>query len=144
MWQFETVIRDRIGDLVPSSVWASGMDNYLKNPVILAFHDHSDPVGRMVEHKIDSGGLWIKARISPSAEHVFEKVKDGIITAFSVAFRVLDAEYNTVAELFIIKKLELLEISVVSVPMNQDCLFDLSKSFDSASEFEEFKMQTLK
>jgi HK97 family phage prohead protease len=117
------------------------MNNYLKNPVILAFHDHSDPVGRMVEHKIDSGGLWIKARISPSAEHVFEKVKDGIITAFSVAFRVLDAEYNTVAELFIIKKLELLEISVVSVPMNQDCLFDLSKSFDSASEFEEFKMQ---
>lgn len=137
-------VPDRIGDVVPSSVWSKGMSNYLKNPVILAFHEHSEPVGRMVEHKVDERGLWIKARISSSAEEIFNKVKDGIISAFSVAFRVLDAEYNTVTELFVIKELELLEISVVSVPMNQDCLFDLSKSFNTELEFQEFKLQFAK
>jgi HK97 family phage prohead protease/HK97 family phage major capsid protein len=131
---------DRVGDVIPSSTWAKGMENYLKNPIILAYHDHDDPVGRMVEHKVDDKGLWIKARISAAAE-IFNLVKDSVLTAFSVSFRVLDAEYNSVTELFIIKELELIEISVVSVPMNQDTLFSLSKSFDNDKEYQLFKTQ---
>lgn len=134
-------VPDRAGDVIPSSVWEQGIKNYLKNPVILAFHEHDEPVGRMVEHKVDTRGLWIKARISASGEEVFDKIKDGVITAFSVGFRVLDAEYSPETELFIIKALELLEISVVSVPCNQDTLFSLSKSFNSEDEFKNFKLQ---
>jgi HK97 family phage prohead protease/HK97 family phage major capsid protein len=132
---------DRQGDVVPASVWEKGIQNYLKNPVILAYHDHSEPVGRMVEHKIDSKGLWIKARISSAATEVFNLVKDGVLTAFSIGFRIVDAEYNSAAELFVVKELELHEISVVSVPANQNTLFSLSKAFDTAEEFKSFKMQ---
>ena len=120
---------DRAGDVIPASVWEAGMKNYLKNPVILAFHEHDDPVGRMTEHKVDEKGLWIKARISAAAEEVFNLVKDGVLTAFSVSFRVLDAAYDSVTELFVVKELELLEISVVSVPCNQDTLFSLSQNY---------------
>lgn len=132
---------DRAGDVIPASVWEAGMKNYLKNPVILAFHEHDDPVGRMTEHKVDEKGLWIKARISAAAEEVFNLVKDGVLTAFSVSFRVLDAAYDSVTELFVVKELELLEISVVSVPCNQDTLFSLAKSFDSAEDYNNFKKQ---
>ena len=131
---------DRVGDVVPSSVWESGMENYLKNPIVLAYHDHDDPVGRMTEHKIDNKGLWIKARISAAAE-IFNLVKDGVLTAFSVSFRVLDAEYKPETELFIVKELELIEISVVSVPANSDTLFSLSKSFEDDKEYKLFKTQ---
>lgn len=134
-------VPDRAGDLVPSSVWEKGMVNYLKNPVILAFHDHDDPVGRMTEHKVDEKGLWIKARVSAAAEDVFNKVKDGLITAFSIGFRVLDAEYNSAVDLFVIKEVELLEISLVSIPCNQDTLFSLSKSFDTEEDYKNFKKQ---
>lgn len=132
---------DRSGDVVPTSVWEKGMQNYLKNPVILAHHDHDDPCGRMTEHKIDSKGLWIKARISSAAEEVFNLVKDGLITAFSIGFRIMDAEYNAAAEVFMVKELELVEISVVSVPCNQNTLFELAKAFDSAEEFKSYKEQ---
>ena len=132
---------DRQGDVVPVSVWEKGIQNYLKNPVILAYHDHSEPVGRMVEHRIDGKGLWIKARISSAASEVFNLVKDGVLTAFSIGFRIVDAEYNSAAELFVVKELELHEISVVSVPANQNTLFSLSKAFDTAEEFKSFKMQ---
>ena len=131
---------DRAGDVVLSSAWAQGMENYLKNPIILAYHDHDDPVGRMVEHKVDAKGLWIKARISAAAE-VFNLVKDGVLTAFSVSFKVKDAEYNPATELFVVKELELIEISVVSVPCNQDTLFSLSKSFETDEEYKSFKLQ---
>ena len=132
---------DRQGDIVPASVWKKGIQNYLKNPVILAYHDHSEPVGRMVGHKVDSKGLWIKARISSAADEVFNLVKDGILTAFSIGFRIVDAEYDAAKELFVVKELELHEISVVSVPANQNTLFSLSKAFDTAEEFKSFKMQ---
>ena len=132
---------DRHGDIVPAAVWEKGMENYLKNPVILAYHKHDEPIGRMVEHRIDDKGLWIKARVSAAAEDVFNLVKDGVLTAFSIGFRIVDAEYNSAAEVFMVKELELHEISVVSVPANQNTLFSLSKAFDSAEEFKSFKMQ---
>lgn len=131
---------DRHGDVVPSSVWEKGIQNYLKNPVILAYHDHSQPIGRMVEYKGDNKGLWIKARVSSAAKQ-FSLIKDGILSAFSIGFRVLDAEYNSAAEVFLIKDLELVEISVVSVPANQNSLFELSKAFDSPEEYKLFKEQ---
>lgn len=131
---------DRSNDVIPTSVWEAGIKNYLKNPIILAQHDHDDPIGRMVEHKIDGKGLWIKARISAAAE-IFSLVKDEVVTAFSVGFRIIDAEYNAVAELFVVKELELVEISVVSVPCNQNTLFSLSKAFSDADEYNNFKSQ---
>ena len=131
---------DRSGDIIPTSVWEAGIKNYLKNPIILAQHDHDDPIGRMIEHKIDGKGLWIKARISAAAE-IFSLVKDEVVTAFSVGFRIMDAEYNAVAELFVVKELELVEISVVSVPCNQNTLFSLSKAFSDADEYKNFKSQ---
>lgn len=132
---------DRHGDVIPVSVWEQGIKEYLKNPVILAYHDHDEPVGRMEEHKVDEKGLWVKARISAAAEDVFNLVKDGVITAFSVGFRIKDAEYNSAVELFIVKELELYEISVVAVPANQNTIFSLSKSFNDDAEYKSFKMQ---
>ena len=132
---------DRHGDVIPASVWEAGLQNYLKNPIVLAYHDHNEPIGKVVEHKVDDKGLWVKARISAAAEDVFNLVKDGVLTAFSVGFRILDAEYNSAAEVFIVKELELHEISVVSVPANQNTLFSLAKSFETDDEYKSFKMQ---
>ena len=132
---------DRQGDVVPSSVWQRGLENYLKNPIILAYHDHSQPIGRMVDHKVDEKGLWIKASITEAAGNIYKLVKNGILTAFSIGFRVKDAEYNSAAEVFVVKDLELHEISVVSIPANQNTLFSLAKAFKDAEEYELFKQQ---
>lgn len=131
---------DRAGDVVSTTVWEKGLENYLKNPIILAYHDYQQPCGRMLEHKTDSRGLWIKARISSAAEDVYKLVKDGVMTAFSIGFRILDAEYNQAAEVFLIKEIELHEISVVPVPCNQNTLFSLSKAFDTAEDYNSYKM----
>jgi HK97 family phage prohead protease/HK97 family phage major capsid protein len=134
---------DRTGDVVSATAWKSGLTNYLKNPIILAFHDHDDPVGRMVEHRVDSKGLWIKARISAAAE-IFNLVKDNVLTAFSIGFKVMDAEYDSESEIFMIKEVELVEISIVSVPCNQNTLFSLAKAFDNAEDYTVFKKQFAK
>ena len=134
---------DRTGDVVSATAWKAGLTNYLKNPIILAFHDHDDPVGRMVEHKVDSKGLWIKARISAAAE-IFNLVKDNVLTAFSIGFKVMDAEYDSESEIFVIKEVELVEISIVSIPCNQNTIFSLAKAFDNAEDYTVFKKQFAK
>ena len=131
---------DRSNDIVSASVWEKGLENYLKNPIILAYHDYTKPVGRMVEHKTDAKGLWIKAVVSSAAEDIFKLVKAGVLTAFSIGFKVLDAEYNQALDVFLIKEVELHEISVVPVPCNQNTLFSLSKAFDTAEDYNSYKM----
>lgn len=130
---------DRSGDVVSASVWEKGLTEYLKNPIILAYHDYKQPCGRMVDHRMDSKGLWIKARISPAAEEVYKLVKDEVMTAFSIGFKILDAEYNQAAEVFLIKEIQLHEISVVPVPANQNTLFSLSKAFETAEDYAVYK-----
>lgn len=136
-----TVDKDRHNDVVATTAWKKGLENYLKNPVILAYHDHTQPCGRMVGHKADSKGLWIKAKISSAAGAVYKLVKDGVLTAFSIGFRVKEADYDKTTDIFVIKELELHEISVVAVPANQNTLFNLSKSFDNVEEYDSFKLQ---
>ena len=134
-----TTEKDRMGDVIPSYVWMKGMENYIKNPIVLAYHNYEKPIGRTEDYSVDSKGLFIRARISKAAGDVYHLIKDGVLAAFSVGFIVKDAEYNVDADIFVIKDVDLLEISVVPVPANQDSTFSLAKSFDSEDEFEKYK-----
>ena len=132
---------DRAGDSISSEAWAKGgLKNFEKNPIILFNHDYDRPIGRATGLKVTDSGLELEAKISKSAPaNVCELVKEGILGAFSVGFRVKDADYITETDGLKIKDAELFEVSVVSVPCNQAATFSLAKSFDSMDEYEEFK-----
>ncbi|HIG58481.1 MAG TPA: hypothetical protein EYQ21_03630, partial [Flavobacteriales bacterium] len=103
-------------------------------------HNYDKPIGRATGMKAGPTGLELEARISKSAPgNVTELVKDGVLGAFSVGFRVKDADYIEETDGLMIKDAELFEVSVVSVPCNQAATFSLAKSFDSIEEYEEFK-----
>jgi len=139
-----TADTDRVGDIIEAAAWTKGgLQNYLNNPVILFNHDYNQPIGRAVELSTGDNGLQLKAKIAKSAGHVRELIKEGVLGAFSVGFRVKDAEYLRESDGYKIKDAELLEVSVVTVPANQAATFSLAKSFNSESEYEEFK-KTLK
>jgi hypothetical protein len=80
----------------------------------------------------------MEAKISKHADCA-NLIKDGVLGAFSVGFRVKDADYLEETDGLRIKDAELFEVSVVSVPCNQSATFSLAKSFDSMSEYEDFK-----
>tara|TARA_Y100001938_G_scaffold111625_1_gene152791 strand:- start:1861 stop:3756 length:1896 start_codon:yes stop_codon:yes gene_type:complete len=124
-----TVSKDRAGDVIPASAWeGDALRDYIKNPIILAYHDHSKPIGNMVDFSVEPMGLRIKAKISKGAGEVYDLIKDGVLRTFSVGFRIKDANYDSETDTFYITEVELTEISVVSVPCNQDSVFTISKS----------------
>lgn len=137
-----TTDKDRHGDIILQEAWTKGgLDNYLKNPIILAFHDHSKPIGKMVDYFLDSKGLKIVAEISKAAGNLYDLVKEGIVKSFSVGFMVKDADYDATTDIFVIKDVELFEVSVVSVPANPSSVFSVRKNFESEEEYNEFKKE---
>lgn len=129
-----TVDKDRAGDIILADAWntKNALGNYLDNPIILAFHDHAKPMGKMINHRVDAKGLYIEAEIYDDGSAAFRQIKNGVLKTFSVGFRCLDADYKDNSDTFVIKDLELLEVSVVSVPCNQSSTFDITKAITSS------------
>ena len=136
---------DRAGDVIEKEAWEKGgLDNYTNNPVVLFNHDYNRPIGRATGLETDDRGLRITANISKSAGDVTNLVKEGILRALSVGFRVKDADYIEETDGLKISDAELFEVSVVSVPANQSATFSVAKSFDTKSEYDEWKKQFVK
>ena len=136
---------DRAGDMIESAAWAKGgLDNFKNNPVILFNHNYDRPIGRAKEIGVTENGLELTARISKSAGEIKDLIKDGVLGAFSVGFKVKDADYISETDGYKIKDAELFEVSVVSVPCNQTAVFSLAKSFDSMEEYDKFKKNFIK
>jgi HK97 family phage prohead protease/HK97 family phage major capsid protein len=135
-----TNAEDRAGDIIEAEAWTKGgLDNYLSNPIVLFNHDYNKPIGRAKTVSASKDGLEFTARISKAAGDIKELIKDGVLGAFSVGFRVKDAESLPNTGGLKVKDAELFEVSVVSIPCNQGATFALSKSFDSMDEYNKFK-----
>lgn len=128
-----TISKDRAGDVIPASAWktSNALTNYMKNPIILFGHDHRRPIGKCIDLNPTEIGLEIECEIYESSDPaIFSLIKNGVLKTFSIGFRCLDAEWDEATDIFIIKDLELYEVSVVSVPCNQDSTFNLAKSMN--------------
>ncbi len=131
--------KDRAGDVILPTAWKNGLNNYLKNPILLFNHNYNKPIGKATNISFDEKGLLIEGEIIEVESA--NLIKNEVLKAFSVGFMVKDADYDSKTDVFVIKEAELYEISVVSVPCNQDAVFSVSKSFKDSTEYSEFKKQ---
>lgn len=134
---------DRSCDTILPSAWtkSGGLSNFQKNPILLFNHNYDKPIGKVVAMGTDTKGLKINGIISKSSGDIYNLVKEGVLSTFSVGFMIKDAEYDKTADGLVIKDAELLEISVVSVPCNQDATFSVAKSFDNQDDYLTFRKQ---
>lgn len=140
-----TVSKDRAGDVVAAQAWEkdSALTNYLKNPIVLFGHNHDEPVGKMVGYEIDDFGLMVDIEVFNVDPRTYKLVKAGALKTFSIGFRLKDYMYDEETTTFIITELELFEISIVSVPCNQDCTFELQKSIRCEGGYEALRDEAL-
>ena len=133
---------DRSADRILSTAWTKGgLNNFKSNPILLFNHNYDKPIGKVVEIETDGRGLKIKGVISKSAGDVYNLVKEGVLSTFSVGFLIKDADYDKSVDGLVVKDAELLEVSVVSVPCNQDATFSVAKSFDNQEDYLNFRKQ---
>lgn len=108
---------DRHGEKILVKAWE--LDRYKANPVILWGHDYySLPIGVATNVYVENDQLIAEGVFAKSefAQEVRALYDQGILKAVSVGFIPLEREAN------VITRAELLEISFVPVPANQDAL----------------------
>ena len=139
-WYASTKDKDRGHDIVDPQAFKNALDLYMTNPIVLLQHNMEKPIGVVTEAKIDDNGLYVKARITQDVDWVISAIKNGVLRAFSIGYKIKDSEFleeetsdgRDYAN--IIKDLSLFEISVVSVPMNA---YSLMKSIGDCFEIKE-------
>lgn len=109
---------DREGESIKTTGWE--LDNFKRNPVLLWSHNaHQLPIGKVTDIAVEGGNLVAKFMFAAHdfAQDVKKLVQDKILNAVSVGFMPKDQD-----EKGNITKQELLELSIVNVPANQDAL----------------------
>ena len=131
--------RDRQGEVLNPNGWELG--NFVKNPVLLWSHDaHQLPIGKVANVYVEGNNLIADTEFAeeqnPFAKMVADLVRGGFLNAVSVGFMPL--EYDNEGNVL---KQELLELSYVNVPANQDALLSNEyKAFQKSLEAAEKTM----
>lgn len=151
-----TAVADRADDIVDQS-WR--LTNYAANPVVQVDHDYSveATVARGKVALVDGVGLvldierWSR---KPAAQEIRQDVEDGVINAVSVGFRpgravarkALDPAhpyYKADGYGYVYYDNELLEVSIVAVPMNPDATAMRSASRLSSEDIADRLLENL-
>jgi HK97 family phage prohead protease len=116
--------KDRHGEAILQSGWE--LDNYLKNSQVLYGHDSwSFPIGKTVKLELTDNALiadivFASKEANEKAEQVRLLVEEGILSAVSVGF--IPKDIQDIDGVRTITQAELLEISIVPIPANQDAV----------------------
>lgn len=99
-----------------------GAESLRKYKTLLFNHDPNRPIGYIENSEAREGKLFVKAVISKTEPKIWDQVKDGTLSKFSIFGRIRESEEGQVdgRDVLVIKALELFETSLVSVPANPE------------------------
>lgn len=121
---------DRFGDVLEPAGW--DLKAFRRNPVFLWNHDTSAPIGTVPaihvrDERLVARTRFLEAGISSQADQLFRLVEAGVLCAVSIGARALaepepirDKQDNITGLRY--GAMELLELSLVSVPANPNAL----------------------
>jgi len=123
--------RDEYGDIVLSSAWTDTViSEYLKNPLLLYEHDPEQPIGKILTAERKDRGLWVGGFVSGKWEGAW-KVGEGLISGLSVRIRYDwdNMRFDEESSSWIVAIKKLREISICSMPANDESFFEVGKSY---------------
>lgn len=119
---------DEGGDIVMPGAFKTSLKNRPR-PKLLWQHQSSEPIGTVVSLTEDDRGLKGEWEIvdTQRGTDAYKLLKKGAIDSLSIGYLPVDAEFKDsgVREL---KEVDLLEVSVVTIPMNEEALITNVKS----------------
>lgn len=142
---------DKGGDIVAPGAFGESLSKWKKSgrtvPVLWQ-HQTDQPIGAWDNLKEDDHGLLGDASLwldeAPYARLAHKGMSTKTITGLSIGYRVKDYSVNQETGVYTLQKLDLVEISVVTNPMNEDARIESVKSMLEAGrlptvrEFEDF------
>lgn len=116
---------DSYGDIIAAGAYSDSLAKHKSNgtmPKLFWQHDSHEPIGRWLEASEDDHGLLMKGRLNMGVQRgreAYELLKSGDIDGLSIGYRIVEYSRNEDDDTWTLEKLDLIEVSVVSVPANE-------------------------
>ncbi|HHX0692170.1 TPA: HK97 family phage prohead protease [Yersinia enterocolitica] len=130
-------VKDSYDDIVVPGAFIKSLNAWRdKNalPAMLWQHRMDEPIGIYTEMKEDDVGLFVKGRLliddDPLAKRAHAHMKAGSLTGLSIGYMLKDWEYDRNKEAFLLKEIDLWEVSPVTFPSNDEArVSDVKSAF---------------
>lgn len=130
-------VKDSYDDIVVPGAFIKSLNSWRdKNalPAMLWQHRMDEPIGIYTEMKEDDVGLFVKGRLliddDPLAKRAHAHMKAGSLTGLSIGYMLKDWEYDRTKEAFLLKEIDLWEVSPVTFPSNDEArVSDVKSAF---------------
>ena len=132
-------------DLIVRGAFESSLSDWKsqgKFPKMLWQHNPREPIGVWTDMKEDDYGLLVSGKFTMGVAKAAEAhalLKDGAIEGLSIGYRTLDDEWDRDTEVRKLKKLDLMEVSLVTVPMNPAASVTDVKAAEQIKTIREFE-----
>lgn len=125
---------DHANDLVVDGAYSKSIKKHKENktmPKMFFGHEsYSLPVGVWLEMEEDAKGLKMKGKFSETQKGIelYKLAKDGAIDSFSIGYRIIDESYDNERDIFLLKDIDIREVSIVNFPCNEESTLQDIKS----------------
>ncbi|OWO86544.1 primosome assembly protein PriA [Photorhabdus luminescens] len=128
-------VKDSFDDIVLPGAFSKSLQLWQRKqslPAMLWQHRIDEPIGIYTEMKEDDIGLYLKGRLliddDPLAKRAHAHMKAGSLTGLSIGYVLNDGEYDKTKEAFLLKEIALWEVSLVTLPANDEARVNDVKS----------------
>lgn len=135
--------RDLGGDIVVAGAMTKSLKaRGAKGVRMFADHDSRKRIGVWTDLIEDDKGLYVKGRLlleKQDGKDAYIDLKEGALDGMSIGFRTKSDSYDGRRKARMLKEIDLLEISLVSFPMNENARVIGVKSADQIKTIREFE-----
>ena len=128
-------VEDSYGDVVVRGAFTVSLERWAAKgrlPALLWQHNMSEPIGVYTEMREDETGLYVKGRLlidaDPLAKRAHGHMKAGSLSGLSIGYMLDDYEYDKEKGIWILKAIDLWEVSLVTFPANDEARISDVKS----------------
>lgn len=128
-------VKDSYSDIIVPGAFAKSLAAWQEKgrlPALLWQHNMSEPIGIYTEMREDETGLYLKGRLliddDPLAKRAHAHMKAGSLSGLSIGYVLNDYDYDNQKDAFILKEIDLWEVSLVTFPANDEARISNVKS----------------
>ena len=130
-------VKDSYSDIVIPGAFTKSLDSWKVKggqPAMLWQHKTDEPIGVYTEMREDDVGLFVKGRLliddDPLAKRAHAHMKAGSLTGLSIGYMLKDWEYDRTKDAFLLKEIDLWEVSPVTFAANDEArISDVKSAF---------------
>ena len=130
-------VKDSYADIVMPGAFLNSLSQWKEKgalPALLWQHQMAEPIGIYTEMREDSTGLYVKGRLliddDPLSKRAHAHMKAGSLSGLSIGYILKDYEYDRSKDAFLLKEIDLWEVSLVTFPSNDEArVSDVKSAF---------------